>query len=98
VCAILHLALMISLIYYIIHVMGTFVLRPLMIGNEPYIYIFMVITSIISYYLMVRHYRWNREYERTITLSYLQFLFYEYIIFTLVVFIYIATYMIIGKI
>ena len=98
VSAILHLALMVSLIYYIIHVMGTFVLRPLMIGNEPYIYIFMVITSIISYYLMVRHYRWNREYERTITLSYLQFLFYEYIIFTLVVFIYIATYMIIGKI
>ncbi|WP_422484299.1 hypothetical protein [Gudongella sp. DL1XJH-153] len=98
VCAILHLALKISLIYYIIHVMGTFILRPLTIGNEPYIYIFMVFTSIISYYLMVRHYRWNREYESTITLSYLYFLFYEYIIFTLVVFIYIVTYMVIGKI
>ncbi len=98
VCVILHMALKVSLIYYIIHVMGTFVLRPPMIGSEPYIYIFMVFTSIISYYLMVRHYRRNLEYERTITLSYLHFLFYEYIIFTLVVFIYIATYMIIGKI
>lgn len=98
VSAILHTALKVSLTYYIIHVMGTFVLRPPMVGSEPYIYIFMVFTSIISYYLMVRYYRWNREYETTITMSYLHFLFYEYIIFTLVVFIYIVTYMVIGKV
>lgn len=94
----LHLALKLYLIYYIIHGLGTYVLRPPTIGNEPYIYIFMVITSIISYLLMVRHYRWNLEYEASITLSYLHFLFYEYIIFTLSVFIYIVTYMVIGKI
>jgi hypothetical protein len=98
VCAIVHTALKASLIYHIIHVMGTFVLRPPMVGSEPYIYIFMVLSSMISYYLMVRHYRWNREYETTITMSYLHFLFYEYIIFTLVVFIYIVTYMVVGKV
>ena len=98
VSAILHMGLKLSLIYYIIHVMGTYVLRPPIIGNEPYIYMFMVFTSIISYYLMVRHYRLNREFEKTITQSYLHFLFYEYIILTLVVFIYIVTNMVIGKI
>lgn len=98
VCAILHTILKISLIYHIIHVMGTFVLRPSMVGSEPYIYIFMVFTSIISYFLMVRRYRWNQEYETTISMSYIHFIFYEYIIFTLVVFIYIVTYMVIGKI
>ena len=98
VCAALHTALKVSLVYYIIHVMGTYVLRPPIVGNEPYIYIFMVFASIISYYLMVRHYRWNREYKNTITQSYLHFIFYEYIIFTLVIFIYIVTNMVIDKI
>ncbi|MDW7660778.1 MAG: hypothetical protein SCL54_05035 [Bacillota bacterium] len=98
VSAIIHTALKISLINHIIHVMGIYVLRPPIIGSEPYIYIFMVLSSMISYYLMVRRYQWNREYEKTITMSYIHFLFYEYIIFTLVVFIYIVTYMVIGKV
>ncbi|MBE0451744.1 MAG: hypothetical protein IBX70_12980 [Clostridia bacterium] len=98
VSAIIHTALKISLINHIIHVMGIYVLRPPIIGSEPYIYIFMAFTSIISYYLMVRRYRLNREYEKTITQSYIHFLFYEYIIFTLVVFIYSVTYMVIGKV
>ncbi|MCD4712573.1 MAG: hypothetical protein K8R73_04755 [Clostridiales bacterium] len=98
VSAILHTTLKILLINYIIHVMGTYVLRPPVIGREPYIYIFMVLSSMISYYLMVRRYQWNREYETTITMSYLHFIFYEYIVFTLVVFIYIVTLMVIGKV
>ena len=98
VSLILHIALKLYLIYYIIHGLGTYILRPPIIGHEPYIYIFMVLTSILSYLLMVRHYRWNIEYEASITLSYIHFLFYEYIIFTLSIFIYIVTYMVIGKI
>lgn len=98
VCAILHTALEAFLIYEFIHVTGAFVLRPPLVGSEPTIYIFMVFTSVISYYLMVRRYRWNRAYEPTITMSYLHYLFYKYIIFTLAVFIYSVTFMVIGKV
>ena len=94
----LHTALEVSLIYQFIHLTGAFVLRPPLVGSEPAIYIFMVFTSAISYYLMVRRYRWNRAYEPTITMSYLHYLFYKYIIFTLAVFIYSVTFMVIGKV
>lgn len=97
VCAILHTVLKAMLIYSIIHEMGTYIIRPVIIGSEPNIYIFMVFTSMISYWLMVRHYQLNKEYETTITRSYLHFLFYEYIIVTLVVYMYITTNMVIGK-
>lgn len=98
ICAILHTVLKVFLVYQYIHVSGTFILRPPLVGSEPYIYIFMALTSVFSYYLMVCRYQWNRQYETTITMSYLHFLLYEYIIFTLFVFVYIVTFMVIGKV
>lgn len=98
ISAIFHTVLKVFLVYQYIHVSGTFILRPPLVGSEPYIYIFMALTSVFSYYLMVRRYQWNRQYETTITMSYLHFLLYEYVIFTLLVFVYIVTFMVIGKV
>ena len=98
ISAILHTVLKAFLIYEFIHVSGTYILRPPLVGSEPFIYIFTALTSVFSYYLMVRRYRWNRQYETLITMSYLHFLFYEYIIFILFVFVYIVTFMVIGKV
>lgn len=98
ISAILHTVLKALLIYEFIHVSGTYILRPPLVGSESFIYIFMALTSVFSYYLMVRRYRWNRQYETEITMSYLHFIFYEYIIFILFVFVYIVTFMVIGKV
>lgn len=98
ISAFLHTVLKAFLIYEFIHVSGTYILRPPLVGSEPFIYIFTALTSVFSYYLMVRRYRWNRQYETEITISYLHFIFYEYIIFILFVFVYIVTFMVIGKV
>jgi hypothetical protein len=97
VSAILHTGLKFILTYYIIHVMGTYILRPIYIGQEPFIYIFMVFSSILSYYLMCRYIKWNIQYDTTEIQSYLHFIAYEYMIYTLVVYIYVVSYMIISK-
>ena len=98
ISAIIHTILKIRLTYQLIHVMGTYIFTPPFIGEEPYIYIFMVVLSILSYYLMSRYIKWNLEYTSTPMQGYLNFVFFEYVSYTLVVYIYITTYLVINKI
>jgi len=98
ISAVIHTGLKIYLTYQLIHVMGTYVLTPLFIGEEPFIYIFMILMSMISYYLMSRYIKWNIDYASTPMEAYLNFILFEYISYTLVVYIYITTYLVISKI
>lgn len=98
ISVVIHTGLKIYLTYQLIYVMATFVLRPQIVGEEPYIYIAMVVMSAISYYLMSRYIKWNIEYSSTPLLAYLQFILFEYVSYTLLVYIYITTYLVINKI
>lgn len=94
----IHTGLKLRLTYQLIHEMQTYVFVPPIIGAEPYIYVVMVVLSIISYLLMSRYIKWNIEYTSTAMTGYLHFIFFEYVSYTLLVYIYITTYLVINKI
>jgi len=98
ISVVIHTGLKIYLTYQLIHVMETYILTPPFVGEEPFIYIFMILMSIISYYLMSRYIKWNIDYASTPMEAYLQFILFEYVSYTLMVYIYITTYLVISKI
>lgn len=98
ISTIIHTILKIRLTYQLINVLGTYVFIPPFVGEEPYIYIFVAFLSMISYYLMTRYIKWNIEYKSTPAQGYLNFIFFDYVSYTLIVYIYITTYLVINKI
>lgn len=98
IAALIHTILKLFLTYHIIHVMGNYILKPPIIGEEPYIYVFMIFLSIFSFFLMSRNIKYHRDGDDRPIQSYLHFIFYDYVSYTLIVYIYIVTYLLIDMI
>jgi len=96
--ACIHTGIKLYFTYYQIHQLGNYHFHPKIIGEEPMIFGILVVSSLISYGIMGDYIRRNKEYESTAVNSYLIFILAEFIQYTLLIFMYTSTYLVINQI
>jgi len=83
---------------YIVNQTAYFEFRPLLIGSEPYIYLAMIFMSGISCLLMVLYHKKSQNTGAATSAAFIRFVVADYVQYTLLIFMYICTSLIIGKI
>ena len=95
---VLQASLKLLVSYNLIHVYGLFYFHPPFIGEEPLIYFAILLSTCFSLWLTVRAYQ-NHHFDHSSYLDfYIRFAAYDYLQYTALILIYIASAVLSGKI
>ncbi len=98
ITSILHAALLIGLSKHTIQKPNTYFLNPIIIGQEPVIYIILAVISIFAFWISYRYIKQNYKYDSTSINAYLQFAGIEFASYILLICVYTSTELVIYKI
>ena len=98
VAATVGTALKIYLTWHLIHRMGLFTFRPVLIGGEPGIYLALMVSSLLSLLIASAYRRRNSTYDSLALNSFAIYLFVDYVQYIMMILVYIGSTMILDKI
>lgn len=96
--AVLMTGLKLYFTWHLIHQMGNYIVRPAFIGQEPIIYIALIITSIISYMLFIKSHKHAKGDAITVSAPFISYVGADLIQYSMLVFTYISLNMIVDKV
>jgi hypothetical protein len=94
----LAMVLKLYLTWHLIHEMGQFSFRPVLIGREPVIYLALMVSSVLSWLIAGVYLRKNKKYESLALNSFVIYLFADYVQYIMMVLVYVGSAMILDKI